>query len=165
MLLFLSKRESSFWRAWVATVTVGALDSAIETVNHELCLLVLADFASCVNCLFFRVIVTAGALCSAFSYVPTAIWVVNNVMSRSRHGLLPPVSFRAAGGAAIRVPIDRFCFLDGVDLVREIADIGLASNSKPLRMILRVYLVMQARVVSLVIIDVVKLIHEKILSA
>ena len=74
---------------------------------------------------------------------------------------LPPVSFRAAGGTAICVPVNRLCFRDGVDLVRETADICLASEPKPLRMVFRVHLMMQAGVMGLVVIDVIKKIHDK----
>ena len=66
-------------------MTVGALDSAVETMNDEFCLLILTNLASCVNCLFFSFEMTAGALCSTFSYVPTTILIVNNMMSRSCH--------------------------------------------------------------------------------
>ena len=75
------------------------------------------------------------------------------------------MSFRAAGGAAIRIPVNRLCFRDGVDLVREVADIGLASDSKTFRVLLGVHLVMQTGVVGLVIVDIVELIHDKNLSA
>ena len=71
------------------------------------------------------------------------------------------MSFRAAGGTAICVPVNRLCFRDGVDLVREVADIGLALDSKSFRVLLGVHLMMQAGVVGLVVIDVIKKIHDK----
>ena len=79
----------SLWRARVAAVTVCALDLTVHSVDHELSPLVLADLAASVNRLLFRFKVTAGALRSAFLYVPTTIWVVNNMMCRSCHCFYP----------------------------------------------------------------------------
>ena len=98
-------------------MTIGTLDLAIHTVNDELSFLVLADFSSSINGLFFRVVVTAGALCAASFYIPTSVRVGNNVMSRSCHFVLPLVSPGAAGSTAICVPINRFCLRDGIDLI------------------------------------------------
>ena len=83
------REELSLGRVWVSAVTVGVLDSTVHSVNHELGSLVLADLAASVNRLLFRFKVTTGALRSAFLYVPTTIWVVNNMMSRSCHCFYP----------------------------------------------------------------------------
>ena len=79
----------SLGRMRVAAVAVGTLNLTVHPVDHELGSLVLADFTSNVNCLLFRFEVTAGALRSAFLYVPTTIRVVNNMMSRSCHCFYP----------------------------------------------------------------------------
>ena len=83
------REELSLGRVRVSAVTVGVLDSTVHSVNHELGSLVLADFATSVNSLLFCFEVTAGALRSAFLYVPTTVRVVNNVMSRSCHCSYP----------------------------------------------------------------------------
>ena len=83
------REELSLGRVRVSAVTVGVLDSTVHSVNHELGSLVLADLAASVNRLLFRFKVTTGALRSAFLYVPTTIWVVNNMMSRSCHCFYP----------------------------------------------------------------------------
>ena len=98
-------------------MTIGTLDLAIHTVNDELSFLVLADFSAGINSLFFGVEVTAGALRATSLYIPTSVRVGNNVMSRSCHFVLPPVSPGAAGSTAICVPINRFCLRDGIDLI------------------------------------------------
>lgn len=86
----LSVREKlSLGRMRVAAMTVGALDPTVHSVDHEFGSLVLADLASCVNGLLFRFEVTAGALSAASLYIPTAVRVGNNVMSRSCHCLYP----------------------------------------------------------------------------
>ena len=86
----LSVREKlSLGRMRVAAMTVGVLDSTVHSVDHKLGSLVLADLASCVNGLLFRFEVTAGALSAASLYIPTAVRVRNNVMSRSCHCLYP----------------------------------------------------------------------------
>ena len=78
---------------------------------------------------------------------------------------LPSVSLWATGSAAIGIPINSFCFFDGIILIRVITDKGLATNPKLLRMFFRVHFVMQTRVAGLVVIDIVELIHDKFLSA
>ena len=141
------------------SVTVSFLELAIQSVDYKLRFLILTDLAPSINSLFFRVVMTAGALRSASLYIPTTVRVVNNVVSGFCHCVLPPVSLRAAGGAAIRVPVNRFCLRDGVDLIRVITDIGLASDSKSFRVLLGVHLVVQAGVMSLIIVDIIMLIH------
>ena len=71
------------------------------------------------------------------------------------------MSSGTAGSTAICVPINRLCPRDGIDLIREVANIGLASDSEFLRMVFRMHFMVQAGVVGLVVIDVIELIHDK----
>ena len=98
-------------------MTVSVLDFSIESVNHKLRFLMLTDFSTRIYSLFFRVVVTAGALCATFLNIPTAIGVVNNVMSRFRHSVSPFVSFRTADCTAVCIPVEQFCFCNGFNLV------------------------------------------------
>lgn len=79
----------SLWRERIAAVAVGTLDLAVHPVDDKLSFLVLTDFSSSIDGLFFRVVVPAGALCAASLYIPTTVRVGNNVMSRSCHCLYP----------------------------------------------------------------------------
>ena len=79
------REELSLGRVRVSAVTVGVLASTVHYVDHALSPLVFADLAAGVNRLLFSFEMTAGALCSTFSYVPTTILIVNNLMSRSCH--------------------------------------------------------------------------------
>ncbi len=79
----------SLGRERIAAVAVGTLDLAVHPVDDKLSFLVLTDFSSSIDGLFFRVVVPAGALCAASLYIPTTVRVGNNVMSRSCHCLYP----------------------------------------------------------------------------
>lgn len=71
------------------------------------------------------------------------------------------MSSGTAGSTAICVPINCLCPRDGIDLIREVANIGLASDSEFFHMVFRMHFMVQAGVVGLVVIDVIELIHDK----
>ena len=71
------------------------------------------------------------------------------------------MSSGAAGSTAICVPINRLWPRDGIDRIGEVANVGFASDSEFLRMVFCMHFMVQAGVVGLVVIDVIKLIHNK----
>ena len=76
----------------------------------------------------------------------------------------PPVSCRAANCAAIGVAVVRLRLCNGSGLIWEVAKLNLILDAQLLGMLLGVDLMVEAGVKSPVSVDIIKMVHNDILS-
>ncbi len=64
----------------IVAVAVLTLNLPVLAVNNELCPLILADPAPCIDRIRFRLLVAADTVCTGFLNIPTTLWVGDYVM-------------------------------------------------------------------------------------
>jgi hypothetical protein len=142
-------------------MTIGALDTAIKTMYNKFCLLITTDCSPDTFCFRLCFCVGAGALGAAALDIPTAAWVMYQVMRLPCHLESPSltfVSFGAANCAPVRIVIIRPCLTFRLDAGTTDTQINKVSDIECICMFCGMNFMMPPWIVGVIFIDYV-LIH------
>jgi hypothetical protein len=137
-------------------MTIRTLDTAIKTMYNKLCLLITADCPPDTFCFRLRFCVGTGALGAAALDIPTAAWVMYQVMRLPCHLeslSLTFVSFGAANRAPVRIAVIRPSLTFRLDAGTTDTQINKISDIECICMFCGMNLMMPSWIVGIIFID------------